>query len=219
MERVLIVAKTHMNNGVCVGALILRTNRHIRLLTQDRTKLPLQTPFDVGQLWNLDFRLTGTTRPHIESVVVMGEQFLGIQSDMRQILLQRIQPWQGKPWHLFDGLLTTEEKSCYIAHTGRLPKCSVGYWLPDEPLTLIYQHQRPYYLLEYGHSGRRNWSAGVFCVRYVGFPDPLPCIPAGTLLRVSLARWWKPDWANDERCYLQLSGWYPCEERNEDDGV
>jgi epoxyqueuosine reductase len=42
-------------------------------------------------------------------------------------------------------------------------------------------------------------------------PPPPPTIPAGTLVRVSLARWWRPD-ANDtsfpERCFVQLSGWF-----------
>jgi hypothetical protein len=208
MGKVLIVAKTHMSDGACVGGLLMQTNRHIRLLTANRTKQPAQTPFDVGQLWDIDFRLTSVDRPHIESVVVTGEKFIGLQQNLRETLLQHVRAWQGKPWRLFDGLLTTEERSCYIARTGRLPRCSVGYWLPDEPLTLIYQHDRPYYLFEYIPGVCRNWYAGVLCIRYVGFAEPLPCIPAHTLLRVSLARWWKPEWASDERCYLQLSGWY-----------
>jgi len=33
-------------------------------------------------------------------------------------------------------------------------------------------------------------------------------IPADTLLRVSLARWWDNEGRHEERCYLQLSGWY-----------
>ena len=45
---------------------------------------------------------------------------------------------------------------------------------------------------------------------YVGFADPIERIPKGALVRVSLARWWRPDDAPDmeERCYLQLSGWF-----------
>lgn len=209
MERVLIVAKTHMNNGACVGGLLMKTNRHIRLLTPDRTKQPEETPFDVGQLWDIEFRLTGVDRPHVESVVVMREQFYAAQPDLRETLLRRVQPWRGMPWCLFDGLLRTEEKSCYIARAGRLPRCSVGYWLADEPLTLVYQRDRPYYQFEYvPRTMGYNWRTGVLYIRYVGFAEPLPCIPAHTLLRVSLARWWKPEWAPDERCYLQLSGWY-----------
>ena len=40
--------------------------------------------------------------------------------------------------------------------------------------------------------------------------QPLKNIPAGSLLRVSLARWWKHP--NEEAaalsCHLQLSGWF-----------
>ena len=165
----------------------MKSNRHIRLLTGDRTKQPEETPF----------------------VVAMREQFYGMQPNLRETLLHRVQPWQGMPWRLFEGLLRTEDKSCYIAKPGALPRCSVGYWLSDGPLALIYQRDKPYYQLEYApRSVGRNWCAGVLHIPYVGFAVPLSCIPAHTLLRVSLARWWKPEWAPDERCYLQLSGWY-----------
>ena len=47
-------------------------------------------------------------------------------------------------------------------------------------------------------------------MKYVGEESPIKVIPAGTLVRLSLARWWTPDSEpNDgEKCYLQLSGWY-----------
>jgi len=45
---------------------------------------------------------------------------------------------------------------------------------------------------------------------YVGFQEPVPEIPAGTLLRVSLAHPWRPkDQPQEElRCFVQLSGWF-----------
>jgi hypothetical protein len=33
-------------------------------------------------------------------------------------------------------------------------------------------------------------------------------LEANTLLRLSLARWWQQAPELEERCYLQLSGWY-----------
>ena len=49
---------------------------------------------------------------------------------------------------------------------------------------------------------------------FVGFQEPLEIIPAGTLVRVSLAHWWQPEDTPDveERCYAQLSGWFFKEE-------
>ena len=48
-------------------------------------------------------------------------------------------------------------------------------------------------------------------LKYVGEESPIKVIPAGTLVRVSLARWWRPEDSEpnfEKRCYLQLSGWY-----------
>ncbi len=38
-----------------------------------------------------------------------------------------------------------------------------------------------------------------------------PIIPANTLVRVSLARWWRPTNAEPDfpvRCYMQIYGWH-----------
>ena len=56
MERVLIVAKTHMKNGVCVSALTRNTNRHLRLIPPGRLNQPYNTQFEIGQTWDIEFR-------------------------------------------------------------------------------------------------------------------------------------------------------------------
>ena len=78
---------------------------------------------------------------------------------------------------------------------------STGFWIPDRDLML--------------RADAKHYDYPDGCVArglsYVGEPKPLPLLPAGTLIRVSLARWWKPDDAEpgfEERCYLQLSGWF-----------
>ena len=45
---------------------------------------------------------------------------------------------------------------------------------------------------------------------FVGFQEPIGTIPAGALVRVSLAHWWRPedDHSGELRCYVQLSGWF-----------
>jgi hypothetical protein len=52
---------------------------------------------------------------------------------------------------------------------------------------------------------------GLLDVPFVGFDEPVDVIPAASLIRLSLARWWKHPEADEDfelRCYLQLSGWY-----------
>ncbi len=180
-ERVLIVAKTHMNNAACVGGLTRDTNRSIRLLRLDCSNQPINTNFDVGQVWELDYYPSPqVTPPHVEDIIVTRERYIGLQSNLQKILMQRIQPWQGGPKQLFDGLLIIENTSGHISNTGGIPK------------------QR----------GANSSSQGTLFIPYVGFASPISHIPTKTLVRVSLARWWIPSGANEQRCYLQLSGWY-----------
>ena len=51
-------------------------------------------------------------------------------------------------------------------------------------------------------------SDGGRTLTYVGFQEPVPEIPSGALLRVSLAHWWRPKAAAAEelRCFVQLLG-------------
>lgn len=43
-------------------------------------------------------------------------------------------------------------------------------------------------------------------LKFVGFQEHVSRIQAGTIIRLSLANWW--DGQGEDRCYLQLSGWY-----------
>ena len=210
MARVLIVAKTRMGaTNACVGGLNLETNQNIRLLCSDGSNQPINTEFEVGQVWELVFqRVFSITPPHVEDIRVLLQTRMGSISNIRSVLMQQVQPWRGGLDQLFDGKLILE-KTCYISMTKGLPGCSTGYWLLNNPLrlNLNYGEGKPYYQIfirsEDGFSKVRS----IF-IKYVGFADPIGLIPADTLVRVSLARWWQRPDTEEERCYLQLSGWY-----------
>ena len=209
MARVLIVAKTRMCNSTCVGGLNLEGNQNIRLLRSDGSNQPNDTRFEVGQVWDLAFQpLSGTTPPHIEDIRVTQERYIGPASNLRTMLMQRIQPWQGGPDQLFQGKLTVE-RTGYVSRTGSLPSCSTGYWLPDNPLSLSlnFREGQPYYQIITQPEDIFPAVRKLF-IKYVGFAEPIGRIPASTLVRVSLARWWQRPGTEEERCYLQLSGWY-----------
>ena len=206
MERVLIVAKTRMANDACVGGLALDSNRNVRLLRPGGLHQPKNTSFDVGQVWEVEFhQLSSLTPPHVEDVIVTNEHYVGQQPDLRNFLMQRVQSWQGGLDKLFDGLLVIEGTSGYICRRNGIPKCSVGYWLPDNSFTMTYKNNKPSYQMSGESSSRYRRS---FSIKYVGFSNPIYRIPAGSLLRVSLARWWVQSEIDEERCYLQLSGWF-----------
>jgi Dual OB-containing domain len=196
MERVLIVAKTRMYNAACVSGLTIDTNRGIRLLRSNGFNQQINTPFEVGQVWELDFHPSSQiTPPHIEDVNVTKERLISNYTNLASILKPRVRSWQGEPKQLFDGLLVIDKISAYISESTGVPKCSTGYWLPNRPLNFTQKNEKPYY-------------QGILSIPYVGFANPIQHIPANTLVRVSLARWWMPSGVDEGRCYLQLSGWY-----------
>jgi len=116
-------------------------------------------------------------------------------------------PTIGDLHDLFEGLLqqTTKGGSLYLSRRGRAPSYSTAFWRPDRPLTFYT------YTGDRGKSRDRYRTEHGSSLPFVGFQNPLETLPAGTLLRVSLARWWHQDRnASDieKCCWLQLSGWF-----------
>jgi hypothetical protein len=198
--KVLIVAKTHMPGAFCVGGLARDTNHNIRLLEADGLNPPIDTKYEVGTVWELDFRpCEEIWPPHVEDVNVQRKAYLGRVSNIRTTLLERVRVWEGGPETLFEGYLKfSEAGSGYLAAEGPLPSQSVGFWLTNEAFIRRDYQDKTRYMLRHQQ----------LKVTYVGVAPPLEVIPAGTLLRVSLARWWRPKAELEARCYLQLSGWY-----------
>jgi len=198
-----------MGSFACVGGLTCDTNKSIRLLRPDGSNQPADTPFDVGQVWALEFHQPSkVTPPHVEDVLVTKKKFVGQQSDLRNILLQQVQPWRGELEQMFDGFLVIENTRGYISRSRGIPKCSTGYWLPNASISLNQNYKKQYYEIKYEFSVRNRSYKVTLSIPYVGFADAIPVIPADTLIRVSLARWWQSIEMSEERCYLQLSGWY-----------
>ena len=202
MVSVLIVAKTHMGTGACIGGLDCETNKNIRLIPPRRLHHPEDTPFDVGQLWDIDFhRAPEVTPPHVEDVIVTREQYVSRVPDIGTMLLRRVQPWRGQPTQLFDGLLSFRNGKGYISRMRGISSGSTGFWIPDKPLKRVFDRNKVYY--SYAQT-----SLGSYMLPHVGYVESVAYIPAGALVRVSLARWWTPEGMPEPRCYLQLSGWY-----------
>ena len=199
---VLIVAKTKIGSQVCVGGLAA-SDRSVRLL-EANGEFPAPSIYDVGQVWEMQFAdALGATPPHMEDICVQKRSFVGNQPGLASYLRSRITPWTGAVTALFEGQLQFTVKLRGYIDGAHIPSRSTWFWLPDKDLQVIYNlmkgQQKPYY------------SYDGFELSYVGVAPPLPIIPANTLVRVSLARWWRIDPADPnctERCFLQLSGWY-----------
>lgn len=188
----------------CVGAISVDGKESYRLLQADGHNQPPDTPFDAGELWDVEGRRRqGCIPPHVEDFLVTKRHLVGREPHLGTFLSDRVRPWRGGPEALFDGAIRfTGSRSGYISRQNPLPGCSTGFWLPDRPLSLVQAGDKAYYHYERG--------CLILRVSYVGTIPVIDTIPIGTLVRVSLARWWRPEDAPEmeERCYLQLSCWY-----------
>jgi hypothetical protein len=200
---VIIVSKTHMSNAACIGG-VLADGRFVRLLNSGGYNHDSDTDIEVGEVYTIIYSERIDKRPpHIEDILVNSwtykftfENIAKMVEYLKESL--KVKVWKGSSDVLFDGNLQwTNGGSGYISESGGIPNSSVGFWIPDKDITRKDFNEK----VRYSYPIRwRN-------ISYVGFQKPEDSIPAETLVRVSLARWWSPN-NDEERCYLQLSGWY-----------
>ena len=200
--KVLIVAKTRMQKKRCVGGLTLDGLRNVRLLRPDGSNQEPSTPYEVGDIWDLEFRTRpDIVAPHVEDVLVDSGRRIGTQPDLPRFLMSRVSCWKGGLESLFDGLLRfTSNGTAYIAPEDPLPSSSVGFWLPPTNLCI---NRTGKVRFRCSHEGKDVW------ISHAGNQAAYD-LPRGMLIRVSLARWWRPEDApeREARCYLQISGWF-----------
>lgn len=200
---VLIVAKTHMKNGSCVGGYDITNKRNVRLLNSTAENQPADTDFNVGQVWEIDYSNRQIlTPPHIEDVLVSSKKYIREEKNIYSFLINTVPIWRGDPTNIFDGKVNFPQgKSCFVSNKRGLPSQSVGFWVADKDLelTIFNDHKHYYYFGDFGD---------VYTIPFVGFQNVIDKIKKGTIIRVSLARWWNPNPNEDKRCYCQLSGWF-----------
>ena len=210
---VLITSKTkYGNNHVCVGGLVLKNNRFIRLLTRGGDRNPkgwyqfANTPLNVGDIWDIDFKDSPhISEPHVEDVFIKINKKVKTISNLSNFLNKSgVNIYNGHIDNLFDAKLKwqKDDGKGYISGKKQkdLPSQSVGFWVSD--IDLILEDDRYFYNYSFLGSIPKKKS-----LKWVGTSKSIAVIPKGTLIRVSLAKW-LPSKHVEDRCYLQLSGWY-----------
>jgi hypothetical protein len=200
---VLILSKTHFGNNICVGGMVLSNNQYVRLLNPGGWYQRSDTSFNIGEVWEINFAASSNLKvPHTEDVIIYNQRFIRKIDNIRELIMTKdLEIWHGNVDNIFDGtLLWAQSGAGYLSATIKnYPKQSVGFWLSDKPLNFENDHY--YYPVSNNFNKRK--------LKYKGIPSAINTIPANSLLRVSLAKWWKPqDSTIEERCYVQLSGWY-----------
>ena len=212
--RVLIVAKTRMGKGACIGA-ITETGESVRLIPFNADPHDgANREYEVGEIWEISAEPeTSLIPPHNENIIVHKKSRLHTAKDTKDLVsaIELLMPPKiGHPRELYEGLLqNTESGRLHIAKQSGIPPYSTTFWRTDQPLTLDTEKQKLRYRYPTG-SGGCTFTFG-------GFQEPPETIPAGTLLRVSLAHWWRPEDIPEveERCYAQISGWFLEESKQE----
>ena len=198
---ILITSKTHKGNAACVGGLIIGDNRLVRLLNPGNWDQYADTDLDIGDVWDIQFHNRQDTEPpHNEDIIIQNRNYIKDIGNISTFLRNcGVTIFNGTPTQIFNGRLGwTNNGSGYIGNRNNLPMNSVGFWISDQDLTLDNDGKH------YNYPPQNNF------IRpkrfpYVGFEQKVQVIPRGTLMRVSLARWWKPEDSDmDERCYFKL---------------
>lgn len=212
-ETVLILSKTKMNNNkVCVGGLTLK-GRYVRLLDKYGNNQPENTDLAPKQAWEIEFtEKPNSIPPHVEDVIIQNRVQKGILGEditIKDFIEKRSIPiWRGQPEELFDKLIQwTASGSGFIDKNGGIPNHSVGFWISDKDLS-----RKDYQGIRYQYPAIIGWRS----VKFKGLEEPIEIIPAGTLLRVSLARWKSFNEGEEPKCWLQLSGWYDLGEHSDE---
>ncbi len=205
--KVLVVSRTKMGGGRCIGGLNLDDGASVRLLNRNGGCHSTSSPYQIGEIWELATApVAELVAPHVEDVIVKGAKRISQMSgtQLTRTILDRISDglllWEGGPSALFDRCVRFTGKGNGYISARKIPSRSTGFWVPDKELDLSKQSNHYVYdLRDTNHA-----------FAYVGEAPPTKAIAAGRLVRMSLARWWRPDDLPDmeERCYVQLSGWY-----------
>lgn len=212
MARVIVVSRTRMGDGmVCVGGVDIDNGVSVRLLTANGGhETAGDCPYEIWDIWDIDYYLSQRRpNPHTEDANVTRREKVdrvdapNMSVNRFSAVLEglRIPLFRGSLFSVFDGKLKlTDMDKLYISKED-VPAYSTCFWINDKRL-LGYESRGRW---QYRYNNMSNMYG--YTISYVGAGEPLDTIEEGSLIRLSLAHWWKPEDSDDEeRCYLQLSG-------------
>lgn len=210
MAEVLIVSKTKLKNGVCIGGINLNNGEFVRVHGARGENLPSDAPYEIGDVWEMDIEKAWNCRPkpHVEDKQVTSSNRIGNVGDKGIISyihqnesLFGDKLTKGSLGDTFQGCLHLEAGKAFVEED-KVPEFSTQFWIPDEDLI---RRRDVYGSVFYTYRGSR--------IKFVGLQPPIDRILSGSIVRLSLANWWDGDSSGKNRCYLQLSGWYGNEDQ------
>lgn len=203
MARVLIVSRTQMANGICVGGINMDTNELIRIHNNRGGNLTSAAPYQIGDVWEMKVERAWNARPrpHVEDRQTTPIQKIKSVGDIG--IIEYIKEHHGEQQftkgqlqETFEGCLLCVGNKNYI-NREKIPSFSTQFWIADKDLI----HEKDFY-------GKHYYRYDCYKIKFVGFKEPIDKISQGSFVRLSLANWWNNNGQHEDRCYLQISGWY-----------
>lgn len=198
MSLVIVVGVTKMKRLVCVGGWDMDLHRPVRLLRADGRHHMPEDGFEVGQVWEMKLQpVMNPIPPHVEDHRIIHRRFVRETEDVAENVRAYMQPKQVALREMFDGALNLEGRRAFVDERC-VPGHSTDFWIADRDLE--FDEDRVTY--------QEGWRT--ISIKYTGAEErPSGTIPKGSLVRLSLARWFRQEnlWQG-ERCYLQVSGWW-----------
>ncbi|MDL0434053.1 hypothetical protein QPM17_23210 [Marinobacter sp. TBZ242] len=195
---VVIMTRTAMSGGICVGAYDVVNEKMIRLLDNRAGRLTADAPYQIGEVYSMVYaERYNLIPPHAEDVAVYEAEYRGeCPDDYFDGLVNDVTVFSVRLSELFDGKLHWESSGFILEDD--LPGYSVQIATLQHPLM-----RDDDYFRSLGLGGRKR-------IKYVG-EKPIRYLPMiiqpGVKIRFSLARFWdKGDGV--KRAYLQISGIY-----------
>lgn len=202
MDTILIVSRTQMRNGVCVGGINERTGELVRIHNERGGNLPADAPYQIGDRWDMNVATAWNVRerPHVEdkqTSPIRKIDNVGIAGIIDFVKSHNLgsRLTVGDLSRAFEGCLVLQGTKNFVNHANT-PSFSTQFWIADTDLIHTESFDKHYF---YYNRIR---------IKYVGYQPIVSRIPAGTIIRLSLANWWDGDGSGEDRCYLQISGWY-----------
>ncbi|MDL2304206.1 hypothetical protein LJC72_02555 [Bacteroides sp. OttesenSCG-928-D19] len=217
-EDALIISKTKMYNGICVGGILIDSGIFVRLLDENGYHPEYEDEYEIKQVWTIHYKRPSKPihLPHSEDIHVLSKEFKhNYNETINHFISQKNIPiHQGSIKNLFEAKIKFTSNGAGFISEKDVPNNSVCFWIPSNDLMItedrngkiryLYCDQNTHRFMNRNQSFPSRYS-----IPFVGLQDPIEIIPRGTLIRLSLARWWCPEDVDmEERCYLQLSGWY-----------
>lgn len=204
-----VVSRTKMSAGyVCIGAFDIDNSRNVRLLTSTGGQQPDQVPLNIGNVISATYvtEIAGVKAPHTEDVRLLDFSDHANAKEVLKKFNEVCPVIVGPIENTFSGTLSRDGSNSFSVREENIPDHSVCFWRTDSPLVLDQGYQQRFGKIKYTY-GNGISRAGI---PFVGFQEAINIVPANTVVRLSLARWWRPDNADypDKRCQLQLSGWF-----------